>query len=68
MSHTDPPFDSYIGPFTIAYIYQHPDKIELRYEEYKTLEAVYAFITGRNLDVGDFVIVMGEKLNTTEGN
>jgi hypothetical protein len=56
------------GPYTIIYVIDNSENVELVAEEYKSLEAVNAFVKGRKLLLKDYVVVHGPKLtNTTEG-
>jgi len=48
------------GPFTIAYICEQGDTYTISVQEYEHLESVYAFIHGRNLVPGNYVVVAGE--------
>ena len=60
------------GPFTIIYIQGYSEGYELESKEYNTLEAINAFIAGKGLQLGDYIIVQGPRLNTptlsTEGD
>lgn len=56
------------GPFTIVYVQEYSDAYELESKEYNTLEAINAFIAGKGLQLGAYIIVQGPRLNnpTTE--
>ena len=56
----------YQGPFTIVYIHQYTDRVDICSKEYETLEAVNAFIFGRQMSVNEYVVVEGIKLLTTD--
>lgn len=65
MAGIPPPLETRSTPYTIVYLENHIDEIRLYEKEYKTSEAVDAFIEGKKLKLGEYVIVRGKSLTKT---